>query len=170
MLAEVRVANLAILCDQDVLLLERSKHLDHPGKLGFAGGVIDPTDGSPLEAALREGPEETGIRPEALDIRSHGEYLIIDRDSGNGVSDGRRMHMFAYVARLTIPRPEIYVHPHEHVSHLCSNTARLIDGKFPDAFYDCLLAGIPTILANLYAHRELKNDRTLSRAELTRIA
>jgi 8-oxo-dGTP pyrophosphatase MutT (NUDIX family) len=45
-----------------VLLTQRSSHLnDHAGQISFPGGKIDPTDASPLDAALREAEEEVGL-------------------------------------------------------------------------------------------------------------
>src|SRR3954471_4847765 len=45
-----------------VLLTQRSAHLnDHAGQIAFPGGKIDPTDASPLDAALREAEEEVGL-------------------------------------------------------------------------------------------------------------
>jgi 8-oxo-dGTP pyrophosphatase MutT (NUDIX family) len=45
-----------------VLLTQRSEHLnDHAGQISFPGGKIDPTDASPLDAALREAWEEVGL-------------------------------------------------------------------------------------------------------------
>src|SRR6202046_37066 len=51
-----------------VLLTQRSAHLnDHAGQISFPGGKIDPTDASPLEAALREADEEVGLEREFID-------------------------------------------------------------------------------------------------------
>jgi 8-oxo-dGTP pyrophosphatase MutT (NUDIX family) len=45
-----------------VLLTLRAAHLnDHAGQIAFPGGKIDPTDASPLDAALREAEEEVGL-------------------------------------------------------------------------------------------------------------
>ena len=51
-----------------VLLTQRSAHLnDHAGQISFPGGKIDPTDVSPLNAALREAEEEIGLGREFID-------------------------------------------------------------------------------------------------------
>jgi 8-oxo-dGTP pyrophosphatase MutT (NUDIX family) len=51
-----------------VLLTLRSTHLnDHAGQISFPGGKIDPTDASPLDAALREANEEIGLGREFID-------------------------------------------------------------------------------------------------------
>lgn len=45
-----------------VVLTERRKDLrSHAGQISFPGGTIDPSDASPLAAALREADEELGI-------------------------------------------------------------------------------------------------------------
>jgi 8-oxo-dGTP pyrophosphatase MutT (NUDIX family) len=45
-----------------VLLTQRSAHLpDHAGQISFPGGKIEPTDETPLAAALREAEEEIGL-------------------------------------------------------------------------------------------------------------
>jgi 8-oxo-dGTP pyrophosphatase MutT (NUDIX family) len=51
-----------------VLLTQRSAHLnDHAGQISFPGGKIDPTDASPLDAALREAEEEVGLTRDFVD-------------------------------------------------------------------------------------------------------
>lgn len=53
----------------DVLLIERSAHLrSHAGQPAFPGGGIDPGDGGPVRAALREAEEETGLDPDGVDV------------------------------------------------------------------------------------------------------
>jgi 8-oxo-dGTP pyrophosphatase MutT (NUDIX family) len=45
-----------------VLLTQRTAHLSsHAGQIAFPGGKIEPEDGSPLVAALREAEEEVGL-------------------------------------------------------------------------------------------------------------
>jgi len=55
--------------DLDVLLTRRSPTLSHhPGQVSFPGGGIDPGDGGPEAAALREAVEETGLDPAGIDV------------------------------------------------------------------------------------------------------
>lgn len=52
-----------------VMLTVRSAQLKvHAGQIAFPGGKIDPTDTSPLAAALREAEEEVGLHPDQVDI------------------------------------------------------------------------------------------------------
>jgi len=51
-----------------VLLTQRSPHLSsHAGQISFPGGKIDTTDGSPMDAALREAMEEVGLQREFIE-------------------------------------------------------------------------------------------------------
>ncbi len=51
----------------DVLLLRRSDTLgSHPGQVAFPGGAADPTDDGPVDTALREAREETGVLREGV--------------------------------------------------------------------------------------------------------
>ena len=55
--------------DLDVLLHRRAATLGHhPGQVAFPGGGIDPEDGGPEAAALREAVEETGLDPTGVDV------------------------------------------------------------------------------------------------------
>lgn len=52
-----------------VLITERSHTLrSHAGQPSFPGGRIDDTDAGPVEAALREAVEETGLDPSGVDV------------------------------------------------------------------------------------------------------
>ncbi len=52
-----------------VMLTVRSAQLKvHAGQIAFPGGKIDPSDASPLAAALREADEEIGLPAEDVDI------------------------------------------------------------------------------------------------------
>lgn len=53
----------------DVLLIERAAHLNnHAGQPAFPGGGMEPGDGGPVGAALREAQEETGLDPAGVEI------------------------------------------------------------------------------------------------------
>ena len=53
----------------DLLLLQRAADMrSHPGQPGFPGGAIDGDDAGPVEAALREAAEETGLDPAGVEV------------------------------------------------------------------------------------------------------
>ena len=48
--------------DAEILLMHRSPHMrSHSGQIAFPGGRLDPGDLNPVDAALREAWEETGL-------------------------------------------------------------------------------------------------------------
>ncbi len=52
-----------------VLLTRRTEHLKHHGgQVSFPGGRVEPTDASPIDAALREAREEVGLRSEQIEV------------------------------------------------------------------------------------------------------
>lgn len=53
----------------DVLLIERAPDMrSHAGQPAFPGGAVDPEDGGPVAAALREAQEETGLDPAGVQV------------------------------------------------------------------------------------------------------
>jgi 8-oxo-dGTP pyrophosphatase MutT (NUDIX family) len=53
----------------DLLFIQRSDDLRlHAGQPAFPGGGIDPEDGGPVQAALREATEEVGIDPSGVQV------------------------------------------------------------------------------------------------------
>ncbi|MCC4249925.1 CoA pyrophosphatase [Microbacterium testaceum] len=59
----------AVPSDLDVLLLSRADTLRaHPGQVAFPGGRVDPDDAGPVDAALREAQEETGLDPAGVGV------------------------------------------------------------------------------------------------------
>lgn len=62
----------------------------HPGEVAFPGGRVDPTDASPLEAALRETEEEVGVDRRRVAVLGHlTDYLTF-----------RGNHVCAYVGHV----------------------------------------------------------------------
>jgi 8-oxo-dGTP pyrophosphatase MutT (NUDIX family) len=60
-----------------VLLTKRTAHLaKHAGQVSFPGGRIDPGDGSPEQAALREAEEELGLARHHVELLGRlGDYV-----------------------------------------------------------------------------------------------
>jgi 8-oxo-dGTP pyrophosphatase MutT (NUDIX family) len=64
----------------DLLFIERSHRLrQHAGQPAFPGGVIEPYDGGPVAAALREAGEEAGVDPDGVEILATLPELFISR-------------------------------------------------------------------------------------------
>ncbi|RBO84187.1 NUDIX hydrolase [Nocardia puris] len=54
--------------DADVLLTQRASTMrQHSGQVAFPGGAVDPGDDGPIDTALREACEETGLIPEHVE-------------------------------------------------------------------------------------------------------
>jgi 8-oxo-dGTP pyrophosphatase MutT (NUDIX family) len=53
----------------DVLLTERAATMrSHPGQVSFPGGALEPDDSGPVDAALREAVEETGLDRHGVEV------------------------------------------------------------------------------------------------------
>ncbi|NHI17002.1 CoA pyrophosphatase [Microbacterium sp. CBS5P-1] len=67
--AERPAHHAAVSRDLDVLLLTRAATLrSHPGQVAFPGGRVDDGDSGPVDAALREAEEETGLNPAGVEV------------------------------------------------------------------------------------------------------
>jgi 8-oxo-dGTP pyrophosphatase MutT (NUDIX family) len=66
----------------DVLLLQRADTLrKHAGQPAFPGGGIDPGDGGPVGAALREAAEETGLEPSGVTVLASMPELYVSHSA-----------------------------------------------------------------------------------------
>ncbi|GGS62316.1 coenzyme A pyrophosphatase [Planobispora rosea] len=64
----------------DVLLIQRSSRgRRHAGQPAFPGGGVDPDDGGPIAAALREAEEETGLDPAGVHVVCTMPELYVSR-------------------------------------------------------------------------------------------
>jgi 8-oxo-dGTP pyrophosphatase MutT (NUDIX family) len=64
----------------DLLFIERSAGLrKHPGQPAFPGGAVDESDDGPVQAALREATEETGVDPAGVRVLAVMPELYIWR-------------------------------------------------------------------------------------------
>jgi 8-oxo-dGTP pyrophosphatase MutT (NUDIX family) len=67
--AAVLVALVASPQGPEIILTQRTAELrNHPAQISLPGGRIEPEDGSPAAAALREAWEEVGLPPQRVDI------------------------------------------------------------------------------------------------------
>jgi 8-oxo-dGTP pyrophosphatase MutT (NUDIX family) len=64
----------------DLLIVQRSPYLRrHAGQPAFPGGAIEPSDGGPVGAALREAAEEAGVDPAGVEVLTVLPELFIAR-------------------------------------------------------------------------------------------
>ncbi|GGI46380.1 8-oxo-dGTP pyrophosphatase MutT (NUDIX family) [Agromyces flavus] len=72
----------AVSRDLDVLLLARATTLrSHAGQIAFPGGRVDDGDADPIDAALREAREETGLDPAGVEVLGALEAIPLSRSS-----------------------------------------------------------------------------------------
>ena len=66
--------------EPDLLIVQRGPHLRrHAGQPAFPGGAMEPADGGPVGAALREAAEEAGVDPAGVEVLAVLPELFIAR-------------------------------------------------------------------------------------------
>jgi 8-oxo-dGTP pyrophosphatase MutT (NUDIX family) len=66
--------------EADLLIVQRSPYLRrHAGQPAFPGGAVEPSDGGPVAAALREAAEEVGVDPAGVEVLAVLPELFIAR-------------------------------------------------------------------------------------------
>ena len=66
--------------EPDLLIVQRSPYLRrHAGQPAFPGGAMEPSDGGPVGAALREAGEEAGVDPAGVEVLAVLPELFIPR-------------------------------------------------------------------------------------------
>ncbi|MCO6049839.1 CoA pyrophosphatase [Mesorhizobium sp. RP14(2022)] len=86
-----------------LILTKRTETLrDHSGQIALPGGRIDPGDGSPEAAALREAQEEVGLAPSRVEVVGR----LPDYVSGSG-------YRIAPVLGIVRPPVELVLNPTE---------------------------------------------------------
>ena len=66
--------------EADLLIVQRGLHLRrHAGQPAFPGGAMEPADGGPVGAALREAAEEVGVDPAGVQVLAVLPELFIAR-------------------------------------------------------------------------------------------
>lgn len=102
----------------------------HPGQVSFPGGRVDPTDVTPLDAALREAEEEVGLSPRDVDVLGHLTDFMTYRE--------QLVCAYAGVLRAGAPAPtlprsveevdEVFHVPVSHLLDASRYEGRTMDG------------------------------------------
>ncbi len=86
--------------DPGILLTVRAEHLrQHAGQIAFPGGVIEPGDNDPADAALREATEEVGLQRQQASVVGYLPDQMV-------VTGFRITPVVARVTRDFVPRPD----------------------------------------------------------------
>jgi 8-oxo-dGTP pyrophosphatase MutT (NUDIX family) len=120
--------------DGYLLLTERAHHMrSHPGQVSFPGGAIDAGE-TPVQAALREAEEETGLDPRGVDVfaelpelwlpysdfavtpvlgwwRAPSPVAVVDPDEGHSVIPAPIEELLDAEHRINVRMPNGWVSP-----------------------------------------------------------
>lgn len=92
----------AITEEEELLIVRRSQHDSKPGKWEVPGGGVEKE--KPVEAAIRELEEETGLTPDTLRKQGAGELE----------TDGRTFRFHVFLAQVSTTSVELSEEHSEH--------------------------------------------------------
>jgi peroxisomal coenzyme A diphosphatase NUDT7 len=150
------------------LFEKRSKNVSQPGEISFPGGLINNSDLTPAETALRETEEELGITRDKIEILGelgllysplgatiNGTVGIADIDSIEDLAINKNEvdYVFSVPLKHFIDNEplkyEIVLHAHSYIKDENGNTTELLPVKelgLPEMYEGCWGSGKPKVL------------------------
>ncbi|KFY12983.1 hypothetical protein V492_03556, partial [Pseudogymnoascus sp. VKM F-4246] len=125
----------------------------HRGKWAVCSGTIEPTDSSPLSAALREIAEETQLKPPSISLLRRGRPFTLRDET---ISTDWTIHPFAFL--LDSPSTPITIE-HEHTEYTFVTPSQLSEYDTVPALADTTLRVLPGAEVE-DALRTLRTDHT----------
>ena len=133
--------------ETEVLLIERTTRPEDPwsGQMAFPGGRVEPSDSSPLFAAIRETMEEVG-----LDLGS-GARLLGALDDLRAMARGRHLDLAIrpFVFELLDREPRIVLQRSEVAGYLWAPLEELASGRL-DGDYPWTVPGLGSAILPCY--------------------
>ncbi|KFX93396.1 hypothetical protein O988_06846 [Pseudogymnoascus sp. VKM F-3808] len=146
------------------VLFKRSQEVSsYRGKWAVCSGTIEPTDASPLAAALREISEETQLAPPSISLLRRGRPFTLRDET---ISTDWTIHPFAFL--LASPDVPITIE-HEHTEYTFVTPSQLSEYDTVPALADTTLRVLPGGEIE-DALRTLRTDHTSGATALATLA